>query len=121
MRDIQIRILHLLGSLGGYSKLMFEGIDNIGMLNSAIISKNSGSFNRYLAWDPEKRLIFGIPYPDIKIDISLDELLPRIVEISESATDRKAKVVACELLHSIMLFMIGKSAYQVHTRIGPQQ
>ncbi|CAJ0839827.1 30_t:CDS:10, partial [Entrophospora sp. SA101] len=98
-----------------------NGIDNIGMLNSAIISKNSGSFNRYLAWDPEKRLIFGIPYPDIKIDISLDELLPRIVEISESATDRKAKVVACELLHSIMLFMIGKSAYQVHTRIGPQQ
>nr|CAG8448912.1 4810_t:CDS:10 [Entrophospora candida] len=98
-----------------------QSIDNIGMLNSAIISKNSGSFNRYLAWDPEKRLIFGIPYPDIKIDISLDELLPRIVEISESATDRKAKVVACELLHSIMLFMIGKSAYQVHTRIGPQQ
>src|SRR5688572_24617752 len=71
MRDIQIRILHLLGSLGGYSKLMFEGIDNIGMLNNAIISKSSGSFNRYLAWDPEKRLIFCIPYPDIKIDISL--------------------------------------------------
>lgn len=43
----------------------------------------------------------------------LDEFLPRIVELAESAPDRKTKIVACELLHSIVIVMIGKSAFQL--------
>jgi DNA-dependent protein kinase catalytic subunit len=40
------------------------------------------------------------------------------VELAESAPDRKTKVVACELLHSIVIVMIGKSAFQLS---GQQQ
>ena len=49
----------------------------------------------------------------IKIQFSLDEFLPRIVELAESAPDRKTKIVACESLHSIVIVMIGKSAFQL--------
>jgi DNA-dependent protein kinase catalytic subunit len=37
-------------------------------------------------------------------------MLPRIAELAENATDRQTKVAACELLHSLLLYMIGLNA-----------
>jgi len=37
-------------------------------------------------------------------------MLPRITELAEASPDRKTKVAACELLHAIVIFIIGKSA-----------
>ncbi|RHZ54176.1 hypothetical protein Glove_429g28 [Diversispora epigaea] len=125
--DLQVRVLRILGRLGGVNKLIIENISNegtISKLNTQFKSsnfKNKSLTSSLLAWDPERRLKFTIPYPDCKIEIIFDEFLPRIVELAESAPDRKTKVISCELLHSIMLLMIGRSAFQARIIKGPQE
>lgn len=64
-----------------------------------------------MAWDPTPRVKFTVPFPDIKTDIYLDSVLPRVVEMAEGASERQTKVAACELLHSIVLFTIGTGAH----------
>ncbi len=41
-----------------------------------------------------------------------DEFLPRVVELAATSSDRQTKVAACELLHSLVLYMLGRSAMQ---------
>ncbi|RGB41839.1 hypothetical protein C1646_738849 [Rhizophagus diaphanus] len=122
LHDLQVRVLRLLGRLGGVSKFVFEDIVNNDMVYRSSPAMNPAgskiSNNKLLAWDPERRLSFNIPFPDTKVEILFDEFLPRIVELAESAPDRKTKIVACELLHSIVIVMIGKSAFQLS---GQQQ
>ncbi|KAF0551470.1 DNA-dependent protein kinase catalytic subunit [Gigaspora margarita] len=128
---INIKILQLLGTrssntgrLGGTSKLIFERIVNnetTTILQQKIHGFKHKTSNNLLTWDPEKRLIFNIPYPDINVEISIDEFFPYIVELAESTPDRKTKVFACELLNSITLLMIGKSAFQARSTAGPQK
>lgn len=44
--------------------------------------------------------------------LELDPLLPRLVELACSAGDRQTKIAACELLHSVVVFMVGDSVQQ---------
>lgn len=41
-----------------------------------------------------------------------DPFLPRIVELATKSGDRQTKVAACELLHSLILLCVGRSATQ---------
>lgn len=43
----------------------------------------------------------------------LDPFLPRVVELATTSSDRGTKVTACELLHSLVLFMVGRGAAQL--------
>ncbi|TNN21969.1 DNA-dependent protein kinase catalytic subunit [Liparis tanakae] len=86
---------------------------------------------RFVAWDSEKRLSFAVPFADMKPVIYLDPFLPHISELALSTSDRQTKVAACELLHSLVIFMVGKSAqmvegddslppmYKLHKRLFP--
>ena len=38
-----------------------------------------------------------------------------MIELAESSTERQTKVAACELLHSLVLYMLGRSAQQPGT------
>ncbi|CAN7941928.1 unnamed protein product, partial [Ixodes hexagonus] len=62
-----------------------------------------------LTWDPETKehLVFALPFPDAKVDITLDAFLPRVVELARFAGDRQTKVAGCELLHAMVLFAVG--------------
>ncbi|KAK2094814.1 hypothetical protein P7K49_026230, partial [Saguinus oedipus] len=64
---------------------------------------------RYVAWDREKRLSFAVPFREMKPVIFLDVFLPRVTELALTASDRQTKVAACELLHSMVMFMLGKA------------
>ncbi|KAJ3289778.1 hypothetical protein HK104_007244 [Borealophlyctis nickersoniae] len=94
LRDIRLRIVRLLGSLGGVNHLVVgapEGADLI-------------------AWDMENRIRFDVPFKELNVSIYLDDILPRVMEVAENSADRKAKVAASELLHATVLLMIGRSA-----------
>lgn len=96
--DLQLRMMQFLGRLGGKNKqLLLQGNDSI-------------QTNDMLAWDSVKRLKLQIPFQNARVDIYLDEYLPRICELAESSPDRQVKVAACELLHGLTLFMIGNAA-----------
>ncbi|KAI8613655.1 hypothetical protein BC830DRAFT_1219655 [Chytriomyces sp. MP71] len=94
LKAIQIRILKLLGSIGDASKFLLWSDESSASL---------------LAWDSERCLKIQIPFKETIVDIYIDEMLPRIVELAEFSPDRKTKVAANELLHALVMVMVGGS------------
>ncbi len=93
--EIQHRILGLLGMMGGH---------NEAILSSTSLEQDTNS----TAWDPVRRIKIKIGmFGDTSLPMFLDELLPRVVFLAESSPDRRTKVSACELLHTLVLYMIG--------------
>uniref|UniRef100_A0A673C7H7 DNA-dependent protein kinase catalytic subunit n=1 Tax=Sphaeramia orbicularis TaxID=375764 RepID=A0A673C7H7_9TELE len=117
---VRLRVVKLLGHLGG-------------KLNRNLVTVVSSEemMKKFVAWDSEKRLSFAVPFSDMKPIIYLDPFLPRISELALSTSDRQTKVAACELLHSLEVYMVGKSAqmaegenklpplYKLHKRLFP--
>ncbi|XP_044195297.1 DNA-dependent protein kinase catalytic subunit [Thunnus albacares] len=117
---VRLRVVKLLGHLGG-------------KLNRSLVTVVSSEdmMKTFVAWDSEKRLSFAVPFTDMKPVIYLDPFLPRISELALSTSDRQTKIAACELLHSLVVYMIGKSAqmvegenslppmYKLHKRLFP--
>ncbi|XP_075994169.1 DNA-dependent protein kinase catalytic subunit isoform X2 [Genypterus blacodes] len=117
---VRLRVVKLLGHLGG-------------KLNRNLVTVVSPEemMKKFVAWDSEKRLSFPVPFTDMKPVIYLDPFLPRISELALSTSDRQTKVAACELLHSLVIYMVGKSAqmvegektlppmYKLHKRLFP--
>ncbi|KAM3860678.1 DNA-dependent protein kinase catalytic subunit [Diretmus argenteus] len=117
---VRFRVVKLLGHLGG-------------QLNRNLVTAVSAeeTMKKFVAWDSEKRLNFAVPFSDMKPVIYFDPFLPRISELALSTSDRPTKVAACELLHSLVIYMVGKSAqmvegenslppmYNLHKRLFP--
>uniref|UniRef100_A0A3Q2CEF8 DNA-dependent protein kinase catalytic subunit n=1 Tax=Cyprinodon variegatus TaxID=28743 RepID=A0A3Q2CEF8_CYPVA len=98
---LRLRVVKLLGHLGG-------------KLNRNLVTVSSEEMmKKFVAWDSEKRLSFAVPFTDMKPVIFLDPFLPRISELALSTSDRQTKVAACELLHCLVVYMVGKSAQMV--------
>ncbi|KAM5211726.1 DNA-dependent protein kinase catalytic subunit isoform 1-T1 [Hipposideros larvatus] len=98
LEEIRIRVVQMLGTLGG-------------QVNKNLVTAASSDemMKKYVAWDTEKRLSFAVPFIDMKPVIYLDIFLPRVTELALSASDRQTKVAACELLHSMVMFILGKA------------
>lgn len=117
---VRLRVVKLLGHLGG-------------KLNRNLVTEASSEegMKKCVAWDSEKRLNLAVPFTDMKPVIYLDPFLPRVSELALSTSDRQTKVAACELLHSLVIYMVGKSAqmveeknslspmYKLHKRLFP--
>ncbi|KAL1006455.1 hypothetical protein UPYG_G00072620 [Umbra pygmaea] len=117
---VRKRVVQLLGHLGG-------------QLNRNLVTATSTEemMKKFVAWDSEKRLSFAVPFADMKPVIYLDPFLPRVTELALSTSDRQTKVAACELLHSLVVYMVGKGAqmvegektsppmYHLHKRLFP--
>ncbi|XP_054564392.1 DNA-dependent protein kinase catalytic subunit isoform X1 [Eptesicus fuscus] len=98
LEEIRIRVVQMLGTLGGQVSK-----------NLVTAASSDEMMKKYVAWDREKRLSFPVPFMDMKPVIYLDIFLPRVTELAVSASDRQTKVAACELLHSMVMFMLGKA------------
>jgi DNA-dependent protein kinase catalytic subunit len=97
--ELQARILRFLGCVGG------ENIHLVGAVNLMAPGTESG-----MAWDITPRIKFMLPFRDMKPEMFLDSFLPRVVELAETSGSRQIKVASCELLHSIVLYMVGTNA-----------
>ncbi|XP_074175096.1 DNA-dependent protein kinase catalytic subunit isoform X2 [Rhinolophus sinicus] len=98
LEEIRIRVVQMLGTLGGQV--------NKNLVTAASLDE---MMKKCVAWDTEKRLSFAVPFIDMKPVVYLDIFLPRVTELAVSASDRQTKVAACELLHSMVMFMLGKA------------
>ncbi|XP_053322155.1 DNA-dependent protein kinase catalytic subunit [Spea bombifrons] len=105
---VRNRVVRILGSLGG-------------QINRSLVTATSVEemIKNHVSWDTEKRLNFAVPFIDQKPVIYLDTFLPRVTELALSASDRQTKVAACELLHSMVAFMLGKASQMPDTNTGP--
>ncbi|XP_002965996.2 DNA-dependent protein kinase catalytic subunit [Selaginella moellendorffii] len=97
--DIQVRVQRFIGQIGAYGHFLVP---------DANLLQSSGTGG--LSWDVVDRIKFTVPLRDEKLDIWLDCLLPRIVELAKSSSDRKIKVLSSELLHAMCLLMLGNAA-----------
>ena len=65
-----------------------------------------------IRWDSEWRLRCELPLVPHKrpLQIHLDAVLPKVLELARSGASKQTRISACEFLHALLLFMIGKSA-----------
>lgn len=98
-RDISKRVLALLGQIGGYAHHIISNEES-----------RRRERENFIRWDSEKRLKFTLPLYNKKIDIYLDACLPRVVDLAQNASRKDVRIAACEFLHSLIIYMIGKNA-----------
>ncbi|XP_008549066.1 DNA-dependent protein kinase catalytic subunit [Microplitis demolitor] len=67
------------------------------------------SLNTGASWDKKDLLKYSLNFPDYSLDVYLDTMLPRVMELSLNSSDRRTKVAACEVLHSIVAIVLGKT------------
>ncbi|KAL3877683.1 hypothetical protein ACJMK2_035352, partial [Sinanodonta woodiana] len=100
LAEVKQRIVRYLGGLGGSQ-------------NVALLAKSEEEVSeRAIAWDTQQHLKFDIPFVDMKPTIYFDPFLPHVVELASKSSDRQTKVAACELLHSLILYCLGRGAQQ---------
>lgn len=56
-----------------------------------------------------RHLKISLPYENYSLEIYLDGLLPRILELALYCSNRKIRMTTCELLHSIIILFLGTS------------
>ncbi|XP_074056019.1 DNA-dependent protein kinase catalytic subunit isoform X1 [Macrotis lagotis] len=107
LEAVRGRVIRVLGSLGG-------------QINRNLVTAASSDeiMKMCLAWDSEKKLSFAVPFAEMKPIIYLDVFLPRVTELALSSSDRQTKIAACELLHSMVMFMLGKASQIPDGKLG---
>lgn len=63
-------------------------------------------------WGNEQHLKVTLPYEDIKLDMFLDKLTPRVVNLALSSSDRRTRITACELLQAIVMVFLGVCKFE---------
>ncbi|XP_027045855.1 DNA-dependent protein kinase catalytic subunit-like [Pocillopora damicornis] len=96
---VRHRILRMFGGLGGETNIL-------------LLDDTERNPSNAVVWDTENHLTFAVPFQDMKPSIYLDPFLPRVVELATKSSDRQTKVAACECLHSLVLYMLGRSVTQ---------
>lgn len=61
--------------------------------------------------DADQTIRLTLHFGNLQPQIHLDSLVPRICENAIGAPDRRTKIAACELTHSIVLYVIGTRNY----------
>ncbi len=74
----QVKVLELLGALGGASKGVIGGVDT--------------HMARSLSWDTVSRLGYGFPLALERVDVHLDPLFPVVLDLAETSSNRQTKV-----------------------------
>ena len=86
-----------LGSIGGLAHMIVD-------------AKHDMNEQELVSWDYEAPLTFPLPLANKKVDIRIGHILPRLLTLCQEGSKEKVKVTAGELLHSILTYLIGKSA-----------
>lgn len=93
--------------LQGVRICMVEILGRVGGDFARLITGEKGSEDELTVWDIDRQLFLNLPFDDCSLRLDLDSLLPRLANLAEHSPDRKVKVTACELLHSVFILMIG--------------
>eukprot|EP00939_MAST-03C_sp_MAST-3C-sp1_P003097 g3097.t1 len=102
VRAVQSRVLRLLGRLGGRSRFVVGTVTSGSQLRS--LSKG-------LRWVSRDSLLMrGVPISADTSDgmvLAISEFFPSVVRLATQSLHRQTKVVACEVLHSFVIYLIG--------------
>lgn len=107
--NIQIRIIRLLGKLGGS--------------NAKVISDVDGQ-SQVVAWDTTQRVSVDLTFNGGVLKLFLDDILPSMCHLATTSSNRQAKISACEFLHAVALNVTntddGKGSYEaIYAKLFP--
>ena len=105
---LRMKVLRFLGRLHGENQLILGNIFDF----------SSQMDESFMAWDPVKKLNLKLPVKGRRMDLFIDELLPLISSLALSSTIRKVKVNAAELLHALVLNIIGNHVHRIKEGSG---
>ncbi len=88
--------------------LLFLGRLDMDMLTTCLLLSKEELGRSVIATNADRCLDFAIPFPDVNLDITLDDFLPRLLQMCDKTADRKTRVAASETLHSVVLLIIGR-------------
>ena len=94
LEDFQRRILLFLGSLSS-------------KITNDFVYKRSQDTKA--TWDKKDLLKYTLFFPDHRLYINFDNILPRVVDLALSSGDRRTRMCACEVLHSLIILILGKT------------
>lgn len=58
-------------------------------------------------WHQRKKLKYDLPLEDLMVEINLVKILPRTIDLAVNSGDRKTKIAACEVFHSLIAIILG--------------
>ncbi|XP_076766848.1 DNA-dependent protein kinase catalytic subunit isoform X2 [Xylocopa sonorina] len=68
-------------------------------------------------WDKKDLLEYSLTLPDTnvicQVNINFDKILPRLILLAQNSGDRRTKINACEVLHSITALVLGKTSQRL--------
>ncbi|GBG31405.1 DNA-dependent protein kinase catalytic subunit [Hondaea fermentalgiana] len=95
MDALDLRIVEFLGRIGGMNRFVLPSVED--------------SLAQGFRWDTQDRVSFNFRFVNHSLHVQLDDLIPRALDLARNAPQRQVKVAACELLHALVLFMVGRS------------
>ena len=109
--EITHRVVEVLGKMGGqYSSSLADADRQVG---------EDAADAAWLSWDYKKHLGYRVPFEGgLLVNMPLDGLLPRITQLAQHSNDRQVKIAACEVLHSLVIYMTGKTAETNTRKLG---
>ncbi|XP_043237415.1 DNA-dependent protein kinase catalytic subunit-like [Amphibalanus amphitrite] len=81
----------------------------LGLLAAAGLVADS-SEAELVAWSRRPVLGLDVPFSDVKPKLWLETFLPRTVQLALGSGDAQARTSACELLHAVTVFTLGRGA-----------
>ncbi len=88
--------------------MLFLGQLEMEVLVTSLLPSREECGAQLTAPSPARSLSFDLPFHDVNVSVTLDDLLPRILHLCRESASRKGRVAACEALHSIVLLIIGR-------------
>eukprot|EP01062_Namystynia_karyoxenos_P037502 TRINITY_DN2729_c1_g1_i3.p1 TRINITY_DN2729_c1_g1~~TRINITY_DN2729_c1_g1_i3.p1 ORF type:complete len:4594 (+),score=1260.51 TRINITY_DN2729_c1_g1_i3:1283-13783(+) len=83
----------------------------LGKLGSGVVAALSRPAAEESPWDASgRRITMRVNLGEVKIELCCDSLLPRVCTLAQTSHDRKTKIASCELLHAMVLWMVGSNA-----------
>ncbi|XP_076296859.1 DNA-dependent protein kinase catalytic subunit isoform X2 [Lasioglossum baleicum] len=70
-------------------------------------------------WDKKDLLKYSLSLSDAEVDIYFDKILPRLTELARNSGDRRTKIIACEVLHSMVMLILGKTSKSNLDKFAP--
>ncbi|KZC15187.1 DNA-dependent protein kinase catalytic subunit, partial [Dufourea novaeangliae] len=70
-------------------------------------------------WDKKDLLKYSLMLSDTEVDVYFDKILPRLTQLAQNSGDRRTKIIACEVLHSVIVFIVGKTSTSNMNRFAP--
>ncbi|XP_078036597.1 DNA-dependent protein kinase catalytic subunit [Augochlora pura] len=77
------------------------------------------SMNIGATWDKKDLLKYSLSLSDTEVDIYFDKILPRVTQLAQNSGDRRTKIIACEVLHSMVMLILGKTSKSNLDKFAP--